>query len=136
MSAPEAPAAAATLVSAAIPPVDGSHLAAPGDDWSTHPSANAAKTDLWYKSSRGEKLHVRTFLPEDASSIKAVVFFLHGYGGHVSYISKLWFGKYLSERGMAVVMPDLVGHGYSEVRLNTAAAPALAPGSRKCLSQA
>ncbi|KAG5175706.1 Alpha/Beta hydrolase protein [Tribonema minus] len=53
-------------------------------------------------------------MPEDASSIKAVVFFFHGYGGHNSYISKLWYGKYLSERGMAVVMPDLVGHGYSE----------------------
>jgi pimeloyl-ACP methyl ester carboxylesterase len=76
---------------------------------------NLPKGDLFYLSTRGERLHLKVYVPEDPASIKAVLLFQHGYGGHSSSPPKQAFGQHLCDRGIAVIQPDLLGHGYSEV---------------------
>eukprot|EP00953_Heterococcus_sp_UTEX-ZZ885_P038264 19642-Heterococcus_DN1.PRE.3 len=75
---------------------------------------NAPKGDLFITSKRGEIIHLRCYVPDDPAAIKAVLFFFHGYTGHSSSLPKRTLAKVLCERGIAVIQPDLIGHGYSE----------------------
>jgi hypothetical protein len=54
---------------------------------------NAPKGDLFITSKRGEILHLRCYVPEDPASIKAVLFFFHGYTGHSSSLPKRTLAK-------------------------------------------
>ncbi|CAM9159700.1 unnamed protein product [Chrysoparadoxa australica] len=75
---------------------------------------NAPITDLYFINKRGERQHLRIYVPEGGEKAKAVMFFWHGYGGHNSNKHKIALGKSLAEQGYLVVQPDLIGHGYSE----------------------
>ncbi|CAM9783785.1 unnamed protein product [Pylaiella littoralis] len=65
-------------------------------------------------NTRHEITHFRTYAPVDGKDIKALVFFLHGYGGHCNAATKVRLGKAMVPLGFAMVQPDLPGHGYSE----------------------
>eukprot|EP00903_Cladosiphon_okamuranus_P009021 g8628.t1 len=65
-------------------------------------------------NTRDEVLHLRTFVPEDPQDIKALVYFQHGYGGHLSAKVKMRLGNSMPPAGIAMAMLDLPGHGYSE----------------------
>jgi hypothetical protein len=54
---------------------------------------NAPKGDLFITSKRGEIVHLRCYVPEDPASIKAVLFFFHGYTGHSSSLPKRTLAK-------------------------------------------
>ncbi|CAM9787553.1 unnamed protein product, partial [Phaeothamnion confervicola] len=45
---------------------------------------------------------------------RGLVLFIHGLGGHCNSPPKVAFGRDLAATGIATVMPDLPGHGYSE----------------------
>eukprot|EP00752_Nemacystus_decipiens_P011419 g10140.t1 len=65
-------------------------------------------------NTRDEVLHVRTFAPPDGQDIKALVYFQHGFGGHANSPAKMQLGNALPPHGLATVMLELPGHGYSE----------------------
>ena len=72
---------------------------------------NAPEGPRFFRTRRGQRCHVRLALPEEP---RAVVFFLHGYGAHVSGPSPLALAEGLTKEGFAVFLHDHVGHGYSD----------------------
>jgi hypothetical protein len=54
---------------------------------------NIPKGDLFITSERGETIHLRCYIPEDPATIKAVLFFFHGYTGHSSSLPKRTLAK-------------------------------------------
>ncbi|KAG5183860.1 Alpha/Beta hydrolase protein [Tribonema minus] len=75
---------------------------------------NAPDSGHWFTSTRGERLHVRRFLPDSPADLKCVVLFLHGYGAHVNSTTPRAFGKAMAAAGVGVFMYDYVGHGHSQ----------------------
>ncbi|CAN0167476.1 unnamed protein product, partial [Ectocarpus sp. 13 AM-2016] len=65
-------------------------------------------------NTRDEMLHLRTYAPADGEEIKALLLFIHGYGGHVNSSPKVKLGEAMVPLGIANVQLDLPGHGYSE----------------------
>jgi len=59
----------------------------------------------------GAELHVRAALPE--GSPRALVVFVHGYGGHASRPSTKLFMQDLLARRLAFLAPEQRGHGYT-----------------------
>jgi alpha-beta hydrolase superfamily lysophospholipase len=99
-------------------------LAAPSDpDWSLAPQSNAPQSPNYFTSTCGgqQKLHFRVFLPPSTTNVKATLFYFHGYGLHNNTVPKARLGNSLADRGVAVIMPDLLGHGFSEVRTRATA---------------
>ncbi|CAM9249183.1 unnamed protein product [Laminaria digitata] len=72
------------------------------------------ETEEFMLNSRDEVLHLRTYAPPDGQTIKGLVIFVHGYGGHTNVPSKAKLGVAMTELGLAMVQLDLPGHGYSE----------------------
>ncbi|CAN0390274.1 unnamed protein product, partial [Laminaria digitata] len=74
---------------------------------------NLPKGDNFLVNSRGQRLHVRTFLPAPGKAeIKALLVWCHGYAAHVNgpTVSKVMAG--MNENGFAVIAIDHHGHGY------------------------
>lgn len=72
---------------------------------------NLPKGEQFFLNSRGQRLHLRVFLP-DSGDPRAIIFWHHGYAAHVSGPTLLEFTKGATARGFAVVALDHHGHGY------------------------
>ena len=76
---------------------------------------NLPKGDNFLVNSRGQRLHVRTFLPADggkAEEVKALLVWSHGYAAHVNGPTVAKVMKGMNESGFAVIAIDHHGHGY------------------------
>lgn len=78
---------------------------------------NLPKGDNFLVNSRGQRLHVRTFLPAAGNGggegeVKALLVWSHGYAAHVNgpTVAKVMAG--MNENGFAVIAIDHHGHGY------------------------
>lgn len=76
----------------------------------------------WFKGTTGQWLHYRKYIPKDAPP-KAICVYNHGIAAHSGVACKLSSGritnyallsKKLLEKGYALYMMDMVGHGFSE----------------------
>eukprot|EP00752_Nemacystus_decipiens_P011577 g10281.t1 len=75
---------------------------------------NLPKGDKFFLNSRGQRLHLRTFLPEGGVEMKALLFWYHGYAAHVNGPTLLDFTRGMAASGYAVIAVDQHGHGYSD----------------------
>ncbi|CAM9382724.1 unnamed protein product [Ascophyllum nodosum] len=75
---------------------------------------NLPQGDEYMVNNRKEILHVRSYAPADPAEIRALVTFVHGYGGHISVPPKVQLGSAMPSRGIAMIQLDLPGHGYSQ----------------------
>lgn len=73
---------------------------------------NLPKEDNFFVNSRGQRLHLRTFLPNNSSEIRAIMFWYHGYASHVNGPTLVKVATGLAENGFAVIAVDQHGHGY------------------------
>lgn len=73
---------------------------------------NLPKSSEFVMNSRNQKLHVRSYLPDE--SIKALVIFIHGYTGHVNRPMYSILGREFCKNNYGFITFDLHGHGYSE----------------------
>jgi alpha-beta hydrolase superfamily lysophospholipase len=64
-------------------------------------------------NSRGQKLHVHTYWP-DEKSLNTIVIALHGMGSHSNRPMQTYMANQFNANGMAYVCLDFHGHGYSE----------------------
>ncbi|CAN0264366.1 unnamed protein product [Ascophyllum nodosum] len=74
---------------------------------------NLPKGDQFLVNSRGQRLHLRAFLPVSGDP-KAVIFWFHGYAAHVNGPTFQKFTKGITAKGFVVVALDQHGHGYSD----------------------
>ena len=74
---------------------------------------NEPKTDNYYRNSRGNNLHFR-YNCQNLSTCEGVMFFLHGYAGHVNGPGIGNMLNYMKGHSIAVFCMDFEGHGYSE----------------------
>lgn len=70
-------------------------------------------TRFFWTSERGFHLHVRHWLPPSPEVVRGLVFFLHGYGGHVNRKGSTAFYGGLAMAGYAILAFEIEGHGYS-----------------------
>jgi len=62
----------------------------------------------------GVHLHVRHFLPDEASKLRGTIFYVHGLKCHVNRPSLAILGNALTTAGFSMLTFDLMGNGYSE----------------------
>lgn len=67
---------------------------------------------FWYTASDGLQIHVFRWLPENPA--KAVLFLVHGSVEHALRYKP--FAEYLNRNGIAVIAPDLRGHGQTALK--------------------
>lgn len=59
------------------------------------------------------RYHVRHWLPDDVKALKGILFFVHGYGGHLDRTALVPFATGLAKAGYAFLGFDMLGHGFS-----------------------
>eukprot|EP00752_Nemacystus_decipiens_P009718 g8678.t1 len=74
---------------------------------------NLPQSEEYFINKRGHVIHFRSYVPESADAIKAVVLFSHGYGAHCNSPRKHQMGLAMPEQGLCMYQMDLQGHGYS-----------------------
>ncbi|CAN0039375.1 unnamed protein product [Ectocarpus sp. 4 AP-2014] len=74
---------------------------------------NLPQSEEYFINERGRVIHFRSYLPQSADEIKAVVLFSHGYGAHCNSPRKHQMGMSMPEKGLCMYQMDLEGHGYS-----------------------
>ncbi|CAM9233043.1 unnamed protein product [Hapterophycus canaliculatus] len=74
---------------------------------------NLPQSEEYFINSRGNVIHFRSYLPQSADAIKAVVLFSHGYGAHCNSPRKHQMGLAMPAQGVCMYQMDLEGHGYS-----------------------
>lgn len=72
---------------------------------------NLPKGDKFLVNGRGQRLHVRTFIPAEGDA-KAIIFYHHGYSAHINGPTFVKLANGLRDLGFAVVAMDQHGHGY------------------------
>ncbi|CAM9758904.1 unnamed protein product, partial [Ectocarpus fasciculatus] len=79
---------------------------------------NLPEGDNFFLNSRGQRLHLRTFLPETGKEkrveMKALLFWYHGYAAHINGPTFREFAEGMAAGGYAVIAVDQHGHGYSD----------------------
>lgn len=98
-------------------PADGEAVNVEDVEFHIARAANAPQTGHFFVNDRGQNLHVRSFLPTPglfSQQCEAVVFFLHGYTGHMGRPDKMNFGDIIGKQNVACLSYDQVGHGYSD----------------------
>eukprot|EP00903_Cladosiphon_okamuranus_P005865 g5802.t1 len=95
-------------------PASAASAATPSSKPLTALDFNLPKGDKFLLNSRGQRLHIRTFLPEAGVEVKALLFWYHGYAAHVNGPTLLDFTKGMAASGYAVIALDQHGHGYSD----------------------
>ena len=75
---------------------------------------NLPKTGNVFVNSQNYALHWRYVFPSEDVKPSLLLFWIHGYTGHVNGPVVKDFTERLSKRGCVVVLIDLQGHGYSE----------------------
>ncbi|CAN0057683.1 unnamed protein product [Scytosiphon promiscuus] len=75
---------------------------------------NLPKGDKFFLNSRGQRLHLRIFLPGAGVETKALFFWYHGYAAHINGPTFGDFTKGMAANGYAVIAVDQHGHGYSD----------------------
>lgn len=74
---------------------------------------NLPKGENFLVNPRGQRLHVRTFLPAPGTvEIKALLVWCHGYAAHVNGPTMLRVMEGMNKKGFAVIALDHHGHGY------------------------
>lgn len=77
---------------------------------------NLPKTEE-FLNCNGQRIHVRTYWPKDGNGNicvpKAVILYIHGYGGHVNRLPYEALGSHYTSNEIAFITFDQFGHGYS-----------------------
>ena len=73
---------------------------------------NLKKSDEFVINSRGQTIHVRSYLPNDEP--KALIIFCHGYSAHCNRPIYQIFGREFNNKNIGFVTFDFHGHGYSD----------------------
>eukprot|EP01038_Epipyxis_sp_PR26KG_P006663 gene6663-9145_t len=77
-------------------------------------SITEVQSEEFVLNNRGQKLHIRSYWPDEVSQTKAVVFYNHGYDAHINRPPFKYFGKYFNQSNISFITFDYHGHGYSE----------------------
>lgn len=72
---------------------------------------NMEESTEFFYNARGQKLHVRSYWPENP---KAIVIFLHGFAGHANRPIHGPISTEMVQNDYAYLTFDFHGHGYSE----------------------
>ena len=73
---------------------------------------NLKKSEEFCINSRGQKIHVRSYLP--SSEPQALLIFSHGYSAHINRPVYPIIGRELNNDNIGFITFDFHGHGYSE----------------------
>jgi alpha-beta hydrolase superfamily lysophospholipase len=81
---------------------------------SSNAEINASPQHFMVSKRRGNKIHIRCYLPKSVNKSTRILFFAHGYAAHCNRKhSFIEFFSRLSANGIVVFAHDHVGHGYS-----------------------
>lgn len=74
---------------------------------------NLPKSEEYIVNSRNQKLHVRSFLPDD-KNVTMLVIYLHGYSAHNNQPWMPVLAKEFTDQNIGLISFDFHGHGYSD----------------------
>jgi len=80
--------------------------------WSNN--VNIPKTNEYITNNRKQKLHVRSYWPQDDEKCKCIVIFLHGYASHINRPLHQYISSQMNNNSIAYITIDINGHGFSD----------------------
>ena len=75
---------------------------------------NIKKADEFAINSRNQRLHIRSFWPQNDVEVRGIIIFLHGYAAHGNRPTQPYVSSQFLNKGFGYITFDFHGHGYSE----------------------